>query len=202
MLPITINGNKYQLPTSWDEVSFQRYCKLVVSAKQHGSSWNFAHVLCCLIDIDLKHAQNIDVKQYHKNIGPLMKWIEALPTPDKIPVPKSVMIDEVEVPVYKTMTEQPYGYFTESTAIVFPINAEGKMELRERSFNESWCSELVAINLQMAYSGQYTGEDLFDFAVVKELQPKIDQLPCTTVIALSNFFFHRFRKSIQQDQKV
>ena len=202
MLPITISKRDYKLPTGWDEVSFQKYCKLIASAKEHGSRWNFSHVLSVLIDIDLKTAQNIDAAKYHQNIAPAMKWIESLPTPDKIPVPKSVMIDEIEVPVYKTMGEQPYGFFTESTAIVFPVNAEGKMELRERRFGESWCSELVAINLQMAYSKKYTGEDMFDFAVVKELQPKIEQLPCTAVIALSNFFFHRFRKSIQQDQKV
>ena len=204
MIPIKIGSVNYNLPASWQEVPFATYRELVNRSIGNGGSLDLPDILNVLCGVEVNDVMNMNMDQFNKMLLPLMQWVNVHPTPDAVALPESVTINGIEIRNINSslkMSDMPYGMWIESTQIVYPINPETRArELNSKPLTD-YGARLCAVNLQMNYSGTYTGISRYDEQVVDELITYIDQLPCTEVVAMTHFFYHRFKRLMKQDQK-
>lgn len=190
MIPCTINGNKYQLPTKWEEVTMKSYRKLYVLIKQSDGKVKPLQFLSAFTGIDYLLLQNMDSEQAVKTIMPLLKFAEDWVKEKEIKVPDFVIMpnefgNDMRVEVPKNIQSEPAGMYLDSLSL--------QMSSQEKDIIEI-ATDIIAIYLQEKYYKEYSGDERYDDKKVEILKPLIDELPCTTVLPIASFFLTKYYK--------
>ena len=189
MLPITINGNKYQLPTSWDEVTFEQESKLYESDADNRP----AMIVSAFTGIDYEVAKNIDAAEFIKNIMPHIAFVNTPRDYFKIPVPNEITVNGKTIQVQQQVGKLPFGMYSDATLLI---------ESNQDKSMYSIASKLCSIFLQQQYTAvlkgielkdAYDGGETYDKAAAYELELQLNQQNGSVIMPLSGFFLTKLK---------
>lgn len=190
MLPITINGNKFQIPEQWHEVTFAQAATMERLTKQHSNK--AAAILSALTGLSYEVIINTDFSSW-ETILPLLQFTKE-PLTDDMPAPTSLEIDGHKLTIQRELKDRAFGMYADAVALIttnidsspFDVGAE----LCAIYLQQQYTAATKGIELRNAYMG-----DQYDDMQVKELKVKIEQMPVTDILPLAGFFLQQWFES-------
>ncbi|HKR03475.1 MAG TPA: hypothetical protein VJY62_02485 [Bacteroidia bacterium] len=105
MIPLTIGTEKHSLPTSWGDVSVEKFFQLA----NEPDLQDVFKIISILLDIDYDTAIMIDAKYIAHTIVPMLTWLNDMPKLKELAMPERIKIGSKWVDPHLEIRKEPQG---------------------------------------------------------------------------------------------
>lgn len=172
MIPFKINNKRYQIPTTWADVTFAQYLALLFLPE------SLRHQISLFTDIPIETLLKAEIKNLEK-IAIALSFINISPKPESGP---STMLGPYYIP--KDITLESLGQFEALKDLIqrSPKGLETKEEQKQLGL---LYAEACAIYLVKSKYKEFNSDK------VPELLEEVMTFPCTEVLRTGAFFFFK-----------
>jgi hypothetical protein len=167
MIKFKVNGRTVNIPTNWDEPTFEQYYKILRSSENDDS---LVRALAALCDVEYEVFRKAELKGFEN----VMVALTFLNTPPDWGNPRPKAVGAFALP--EDITMDSVAQFEDMKSIYDSHKDKPISELVDQM------PLIIAIYLQKYTMGTY------DYSEAQQLAPKLRQYPAREVVEAANFF--------------